>query len=129
MVKRIILTETHYVSGYWPICLNLCSTQDLRESVYIADDSSLHHNLSFTLQRLSLCRQHLAEHRACFGELKDPAMAEEIAAAHRSTQQPVSGQRADSDEKKQEVYFNPHSDGLSEVLRVQCWRPSMLIRI
>lgn len=41
---------------------------------------------------LSLCRQHLGEDGVRSGELQHPAMAEEVAAARGSAQQPVSGQ-------------------------------------
>lgn len=40
-------------------------------------------------KELSLCRQHLDEDRLCFGELQDPPVAEEVAAARSATQQPV----------------------------------------
>lgn len=59
---------------------------------YAALDSCLDHNLGLQIEKteLSLCRQYLEEDWVCLGELQDPPMAEEVAAAHSSTQQPVS---------------------------------------
>ena len=61
---------------------------------YAALDSCLHHNLGLQIEKteLSLCRQYLEEDWVCFGELQDPPMAEEVAAAHSSTQQPVQSE-------------------------------------
>lgn len=71
---------------FWDIELRLMSlTQQMT-----------HHCITFWLtywKELSLCCQHADEDRICFGEPQDPPMAEEVAAAHSSTQQPVSRQK------------------------------------
>lgn len=54
---------------------------------------------------LSLGRQHLDAHRVCLGELQDPAMAEQIAEAHSSTQQPVSRHRANPDKSDKGLFL------------------------
>lgn len=61
---------------------------------YTVGDLSVHHNVGFRMLRteFSLRRQHFDDHWVCSGEPQDPSVEEDVAAAHSSTQQPVSRQ-------------------------------------
>lgn len=100
------------------ICLNWYSTPNNIAWVCLTQQMT-HHWITIWLshcKELSLCRQHFDEDRVCFGELQDPPMTEEVAAAHSSTQQPVSRQKADSVHSgRQEAYLNTGCNRLLEV--------------
>lgn len=76
------------------------------------------YGLEIVRTEFSLCRQHLDGDWVCFGKLQDPTVAEEVAAAHSSTQQPVSRQKVNwIHNERREAYYNPGSNSLSEGIR------------
>lgn len=77
-----------------------------------------HHCLEIVRTEFSLWRQHLDREWVCFGKLQDPPVAEEVAAAHSSTQQPVSRQKVNwIHNERREAYYSPGSNSLSEGIR------------